>query len=276
VYGLGLIAKTDSQDSQLYYLSDGLASTTGLTDGEGSVVGTYTYDVFGAIRSETGGQANDFKFTGQQLDSETAFYYLRARYYDPAIGRFLGQDPLRGIVGVPLSQNLYPYVLNNPVNLVDPSGLCAFGLPCPGPIEDVTECVGNGLDCVKEPAAEFIDALDNGYVDLNVTAGMWGVGLTGGLQLSLDEGIHPYLGGGVMTPGISASLSVAPNQSITTGWSCGGQGFYPVWHGIGPSGQAGWAGIGDKENGFFGEIGVGVGAPGGGATCYYVGSLPWW
>jgi hypothetical protein len=69
VYGLGLIAKTDSQDGQLYYLTDGLASTTGLTDGEGNVVGTYTYDVFGAIRSETGGQANDFKFTGQQLDA---------------------------------------------------------------------------------------------------------------------------------------------------------------------------------------------------------------
>jgi YD repeat-containing protein len=68
VYGLGLIAKTDSQDGQLYYLADGLASTTGLTDGEANLVGTYTYDVFGAIRSETGGQANDYRFTGQQLD----------------------------------------------------------------------------------------------------------------------------------------------------------------------------------------------------------------
>jgi uncharacterized protein RhaS with RHS repeats len=86
VYGLGLIAKTDSQDGQLYYLTDGLGSTTGPTDGEGSVVGTYTYDVFGAIRSETGGQANDYRFTSQQLDVASGLYYLRARYYDPSIG----------------------------------------------------------------------------------------------------------------------------------------------------------------------------------------------
>jgi integrase len=62
-----VISATEAS-SQLYYLADGLASTTGLTDGEANLVGTYTYDVFGAIRSETGGQTNDYRFTGQQLD----------------------------------------------------------------------------------------------------------------------------------------------------------------------------------------------------------------
>jgi RHS repeat-associated protein len=94
VRGLGLMAKTDSQDGQLYYLADGLGSTTGLTDGQGSMVETYTYDVFGAIRSETGGQANDYRFTGQQLDVASDLYYLRARYYDPAIGRFPTRETL--------------------------------------------------------------------------------------------------------------------------------------------------------------------------------------
>jgi RHS repeat-associated protein len=71
--------------------------------------------VFGALRSGSPA-ATDFLFTGEQLDSESSFYYLRARYYDPAIGRFLSQDPLP-------SGNLYTYVRNNPVNFSDPYGL---------------------------------------------------------------------------------------------------------------------------------------------------------
>jgi hypothetical protein len=72
VHGVGLVSKTDSQDGHLYYLTDGLASTTGLTDGGGSVVGTYTYDVFGAVRSETGEQANNYRLTGHQLPKRIA------------------------------------------------------------------------------------------------------------------------------------------------------------------------------------------------------------
>ena len=150
MYGLGLIAKTDSQDGQLYYLADGLASTTGLTDGEGSVVGTYTYDVFGAIRSETGGQANDYRFTGQQLDVASDLYYLRARYYDPAIGRFLTRDPFCGWFASPQSQNPYAYVMNSPALYADPMGLA--------PWDDAWECVQNPLDCVKGAADDAADA----------------------------------------------------------------------------------------------------------------------
>ena len=70
-----------------------------------------------------------------QRDSESGFYYLRARYYHPTIGRFLGQDPVAGSTGNAQSQNRYAYVLNNPVNLIDPVGLSAtdgnMGLPAP-------------------------------------------------------------------------------------------------------------------------------------------------
>lgn len=53
---------------------------------------TYEYDVFGNIRSQTGASANEFTYTGEQVDT-TEMQYLRARYYDPAVGRFLSQDP---------------------------------------------------------------------------------------------------------------------------------------------------------------------------------------
>jgi RHS repeat-associated protein len=151
VYGLGLIARTDSQDSQLYYLADGLGSTTGLTDGEGSVVGTYTYDVFGAIRSETGGQTNDYRFTGQQLDVASDLYYLRARYYDPAIGRFMAMDPFLGFWGSPLSLNQYLYALDDPVNLIDPFGLFGFK-----DIKNAAGKVGGGIKKGAEKAGSPI------------------------------------------------------------------------------------------------------------------------
>jgi len=105
-------------------LHDGLGSTVGLTDEGGDVVASYGYDAFGAIRSQTGSSPNEFTFTGEQVDG-TGLHYLRARYYDPSIGRFLTQDPFGGWVSGPQSQNPYAYVMNNPALLIDPFGLCS-------------------------------------------------------------------------------------------------------------------------------------------------------
>ncbi len=97
LYGLnGLIATTDGSGSRRYYLQDGLGSTTQLTDTGGSVTDGYTYDVFGAT-THTGTGAQPFTYTGQQQDASAnrGLVYLRARMYDPALGRFLTKDPLR-------------------------------------------------------------------------------------------------------------------------------------------------------------------------------------
>jgi RHS repeat-associated protein len=93
VYGLDLISRTDNGGNQEYELSDGLGSTTGLADGTGAVTDTYTYDVYGAVRTRTGTSGNEFTFTGEQVDS-SGLQYLRARYYDAATGRFASRDPL--------------------------------------------------------------------------------------------------------------------------------------------------------------------------------------
>ena len=122
---LDLISATDGSGVQEYYLTDGLGSTTDLRDEDGDAVADYTYDVFGAILDQSGSSPNEFTFTGEQRDSDSGMYFLRARYYDSATGRFLGQDPLP-------AQNLYAYVANNPVNRIDPSGLCWVGINCPG------------------------------------------------------------------------------------------------------------------------------------------------
>jgi RHS repeat-associated protein len=166
VYGLGRIAQVADDDTTHYYLSDELGSTMALTDADGDVVNTYNYDVFGPVSTHTGSQPNEFRFTGEQWDDSSGLEYLRARYYDPAIGRFVSRDRFMGIMRLPVSQDRYPYVLDNPLNLVDPSGLCVFGAPCPDFIEDAGECVKNGGDCVREPIASGAKAVGGAIVDL--------------------------------------------------------------------------------------------------------------
>jgi RHS repeat-associated protein len=106
------------------YLYDGLGTVVGLTDEHGKQVEKYDYDAWGqsiqSIPRNRIGTENKFRFTGEALDPETGLYYLRARYYDPQLGRFISKDPIGFAGGDP---NLYRYVANDPTLLTDPSGL---------------------------------------------------------------------------------------------------------------------------------------------------------
>ncbi|MCG2826041.1 MAG: hypothetical protein L6265_05560 [Thermoplasmatales archaeon] len=114
----------ETAGGKYYYLFDGLGSVTGLTDGSGNLVSTYKYDAFGNIISETGDATlnaiNPYRFTSRVYDKESGLYYYRARYYDPNTGRFTQKDPLRSELRE--GKNLYVYVGNNPVVMVDPTG----------------------------------------------------------------------------------------------------------------------------------------------------------
>ncbi|HEU0073641.1 MAG TPA: RHS repeat-associated core domain-containing protein [Dehalococcoidia bacterium] len=107
-----------------------------LTDEDGDVDTTWDYDVFGAVRNLTGSQPNDFTFAGEQVDGSTGLQYLRARYYDPEVGRFISKDQWPPSSRNPQSLNLYAYVQNNPPKYVDPLGL--------GPREEDTFAIGKG------------------------------------------------------------------------------------------------------------------------------------
>ncbi|MEJ5261017.1 MAG: RHS repeat-associated core domain-containing protein [Anaerohalosphaeraceae bacterium] len=101
---------------------------------------SYMYDGFGNVRAVSGTADNPYGFTGEsQFTEADNLIFLRARYYAPALGRFLSRDPiltpvrLQGYVGwllpylnlhkSPQALHPYLYVLNNPVNHVDPTGL---------------------------------------------------------------------------------------------------------------------------------------------------------
>jgi RHS repeat-associated protein len=78
----------------------------------------YVYSDFGA---PAGGSYLAYQFAGYRYDSETGLYYVGARYYSPTLGRFLQTDP----IGTAGGNNLYAYVNNDPINLLDPTGLSA-------------------------------------------------------------------------------------------------------------------------------------------------------
>ena len=120
-YGKDLIAMENSQGSFFYHY-DALGSTRNLTDMAGNITDTYSYYAFGNLLSIAGGTSNPYLFTGERFDAETNFYYLRARYYDPGVGRFLSMDPFPGTEFSPITLHPYLYCQNNPVMFVDPSG----------------------------------------------------------------------------------------------------------------------------------------------------------
>ncbi len=88
-----------------YFHTDGLGSTTSLSNASGALAQTYTYDSFGKRVTSSGSLTNPFQYTSRELDSETSLYYFRARYFDPNIGRFISEDPLGWDVG----PNYYSY-----------------------------------------------------------------------------------------------------------------------------------------------------------------------
>ena len=96
-----------------FYLTDAQGSTVALTNEAGAVVSTYRYDAFGN-QTSTGTVENPFTFQGREFDSASGLYYFRARYYDPAAGRFVSEDPLEGA-------NQYAFAANDPVDFGDPN-----------------------------------------------------------------------------------------------------------------------------------------------------------
>jgi RHS repeat-associated protein len=110
-------------DAWSYSLPGHLGSLKQLIDPTGQMLLTQNYDPFGNVLAQTGPGASIFGYTGEQTDP-TGLVFLRARYYDPAIGRFLTADSL---IPDPLRSQAwtrYAYVENNSVNFIDPSGHC--------------------------------------------------------------------------------------------------------------------------------------------------------
>ena len=105
-----------------YYATSQPGHVTALVNRYDQVVNRYEYAPFGGAISTTEQVSQPFRFAGRELDTETGLYYNRARYYDPALARFISEDPI-GLAG---GVNQYAYAESDPINATDPYGLA----PC--------------------------------------------------------------------------------------------------------------------------------------------------
>ncbi len=119
-HGLGLESRVDATNTTAYYDFDAIGSTAGLTGGNGSYVNRYSYLPFGEDLNKVEAVSNPFEFVGQfgVMDEGNSLDFMRARYYESSEGRFINPDPIGQAGGL----NLYAYVVNDPISLVDITG----------------------------------------------------------------------------------------------------------------------------------------------------------
>jgi RHS repeat-associated protein len=125
----------------LYYLHDGLGSVVGLSNPSGVETDRYRFDAYGQQTLFTGSNANAYQYRGQRTDDVNNLLYLRARFMNPAIGRFLTRDVARFQLDDPIDLNRYTYAGANPINDYDPTGntdAVEYGLIARRSSEDAT------------------------------------------------------------------------------------------------------------------------------------------
>jgi RHS repeat-associated protein len=120
VFGLKGISR--SAGTTVYFLRNGQGDVTGLVNPSGAVVAAYYYDAFGNHLNTTNNTNNPYRYRGYIFDESSGLYYLKARFYDPELARFMQEDTYRGEQTDPLSLNLYTYCHNNPIKYWDPTG----------------------------------------------------------------------------------------------------------------------------------------------------------
>jgi RHS repeat-associated protein len=152
--GLGQTS-ADGSNPQ-FYITDAQGSTRLMTDASGAIVGSpQSYDPFGSAQTSP---TSSIGYTGEWKDA-SGLEYLRARYYDPATGRFISKDPLSGILSNPASMNGFNYADDNPIMGSDPTGkMCEIVDPIFTPLLCLAEIVtlyGPQITSVALPQMNF-------------------------------------------------------------------------------------------------------------------------
>ncbi len=198
VYGLGLVSKITPDGHAYFYHYDGMGSTIAITDATGNIVNKYAYDEFGNVLKSEETISNPFRYVGRYgvMDDGNGLYNMRARYYDPRVGRFISKDPIGLMGGI----NQFAYVENNPVNYIDPRGLL-FGIPGPGGWgSTIGGAVGGAVGTIGGRAVGADVGMD--------------IGFTIGAALGLGGGPLGSMGGGIVGGYIGQAIGGALGGAI--------------------------------------------------------------
>jgi RHS repeat-associated protein len=122
----GLLARSDGYSggnftTHNYYFCDGNGNITYMLDSSQRMIASYRYDPFGNTISKSGtlADANVYRFSSKEIHVNTGMYYYGYRFYDPNLQRWINRDPIGERGGV----NLYEFVRENPIGLIDTLGL---------------------------------------------------------------------------------------------------------------------------------------------------------
>lgn len=116
VWGENLIVSDKADRSKVYYNHNAHGDIVSIQNSSGTILNEYVYDAYGNEINPDSTDTNPFRYCGEYYDNETGYIYLRNRYYDPSIGSFITEDPIRD------GMNWYAYCGGNPVMFVDPLG----------------------------------------------------------------------------------------------------------------------------------------------------------
>jgi len=227
-YGLGRIGGQGA-GGWTYDLADALGTARQIVDASGELQLTRSYDPFGNPLASEGQASASFGFTGEQTSA--GLLYLRARFYDPEVGRFLSRDPFPGFPQQPDTLNPYPYVRNNPVNYVDPSGeFVLTSLLIAAGIGALVGGIGGAVSYAMSHPGSFGDLINSGCFWRQVGIGA-AVGAISGLAAGAISGILGGLGivgsgfwstvflGGV-SGAVSGGVAEGARQLLTYGRIC--------------------------------------------------------
>ena len=199
-----------------YHLPDALGSLRQLTTANASVTLTRAYEPFGSVTSATGSGNSIFGYAGEAKDA-TGLIFLRARFYNPTIGRFFVRDTWPGSYQMPGTLHPYLYGLNNPILYTDPSGRCADPLTyflCAAAGIAIGTGIGFIGGAVVGAASSAINqAVTNGAVDWNQVrndaAATAVVGAVGGFVYSAT-----LVTGGVAAAALFGTSSASVGASV--------------------------------------------------------------
>ena len=227
VHGTNLLAQYEfnygASDDYTYYLQNAHGDVTALLDTAGELTKSYVYDAFGVEQNIDDSDSNAFRYCGEYYDAETGTVYLRARYYNPVIGRFISRDTYTGEHGAPLSLNLYTYCHNNPVISVDPSGHFILTAIVVGAISGAVVSAGVSLYNESKSAGGISNVTSENWLNVGISFGIGGLcGAVGGAAGAMaSAAVGTLATASAASPLVASSISNTLSYSIGTGMAGG-------------------------------------------------------